>query len=83
MKVPDLSRLHSPKPRPRAVIETAVKACQAAVTKATAGVATFQLPPILSVPTSSFRSSYRQKIIKLSFIAVDHNTARAPPVIAA
>ena len=83
MKVPDLSRLHHPKPRPRAVIETTVKACQAAVTKANVDVAAFQFPVALDFSTSSFRSSFQQKIHRPAFVALEHNTARAPPVIAA
>ncbi|ABQ24734.1 hypothetical protein Gura_0520 [Geotalea uraniireducens Rf4] len=79
MRVPNLSKLHSPKPRPRAIIETTVKAGQPAGIRVNADVVTCQIAPFLAVPTP-FSSSFHQEIRKFNFIPIEHHTARAPPV---
>lgn len=82
VRVPNLSNLHKPKPRPRAVIETSVKAGQAAGAKVHVDVAACQAAIVLTIP-ASFGSSFRQEIPKFNFIPIGHHAARAPPVISA
>lgn len=82
MKIPDISRLHSPKPRPRAVVTTAVKACPQAGIRVQADVETCQPSLLLNFP-EPFRSSSQQEIHKFCFIPIKQHSARAPPVIAA
>jgi len=79
MRVPNLSKLHTPKPRPRAVIETTVKAGQPAGTRVIADVDAYQIALVLNPPTP-FRSSFRQEIRKFNFIPIENHTARAPPL---
>lgn len=83
MKVPDVSRLHSPKPRPRAVIEkTPVKICNQDAIKAGLYLEACQTFVVLPV-RMLFRSSFRQGIHSVQLIPIKHHTARAPPVISA
>ena len=79
MRVPNLSKLSSPKPRPRAVIETPVKAGQPAGARVNADVVSCQIAHLLTVPTP-FNSSFHQEIRKFNFIPIEYHTARAPPV---
>ena len=80
MRVPNLSKLHSPKPRPRAIIETTIKASQTAGIRVNADVIACPLALVLNFPTP-FISSSRQEIRKVDFISIEHQSARAPPVI--
>jgi hypothetical protein len=82
MRAPNISRAHSPKPRPRAVIETAVKISQMAGTRVNVDVEACKIALVLNISTP-FRSTFRQEIRKISFIPIEHHTARAPPVIPA
>lgn len=82
MKVPDLSTLHSPKPRPRAIIETTVKAGQTAGITVSVDAATCQVAFALNVaaPSGSF---FRAKTCNVNFTPIECHTARPPPVIPA
>lgn len=82
VRVPNLSKPHKPKPRPRAVIETTVKAGQLAGAKVHVDAAACQVAIVLTVPTS-FGSSFQQDIHRFNFIPIGHHAARAPPVISA
>lgn len=82
VRLPNLSKPHKPKPRPRAVIETSVKAGQPAGVKVHVDVATCQTATVLTIPTS-FGSSFQQEIHRFNLIPIGHHTARAPPVISA
>lgn len=83
IRVPDVSRLHSPKPRPRAVIEkTTVKVCHQDGIKVSLDLEACQTFVVLPTPVL-FRPSSRQGIHTVQLIPIKHHTARAPPVIPA
>ncbi|SNB46910.1 hypothetical protein SAMN06269301_2382 [Geobacter sp. DSM 9736] len=84
MRVPDITRPHSPKPRPRAVIESPVKAGQPAGQKASA-TSVFEAcqPPTAPGLPPLFRTSFLCKLESFSSILVQQHVARAPPLIPA
>lgn len=82
MRVPNIAQPHSPKPRPRAVIEASVKAGQEAGTRVIVAVEACQNALNLSIPTP-FRSSHHWEIRTFNFTPIEHLSARAPPVLPA
>ena len=83
MKVPDLSRLHSPKPRPRAVIENSVKVSPhpGYGTGENLDLEACRITIVLRTSLLC-RASFRQTIHTVSLVSIKHYTARAPPLIA-
>lgn len=80
MKVPNLSRLHSPKPRPRAVIENSVKVSHHQG-YGTAESLDLEACRITLVPPAPLLSSaaFRPEVPAARLAPIKHYTARAPP----
>jgi hypothetical protein len=82
MGVPNISRLHSAKPRPRAVIETAVKTGQEAGTRASVSMEACQNGFTLDIPTA-YRSFTKRANLSYNHGPLEQRVARAPPAIPA
>ena len=78
IKVPNLSRLHSPKPCPRAIIENASKTSQDATAKSLIAVELCDHAPSLQ-PPRAFRSTFPQQTCQFSSLPPSQSGARAPP----
>jgi len=83
MKVPNLSRLHSPKPHPRAVIENSVKVSHHQVygTGESLDLEACRTTLVLRAPLL-LSAAFLRAIPAARLAPIKHYTARAPPLIA-
>ena len=81
IRVPNLTRLHtSPKPTPRAVLETASKTCKTVVVaKQIVAMDCFDCVPMLVAP-ELFPLRFLPVAYRFSYTAPPQISARAPPV---
>ena len=83
IRVPNLAHLHaSPKPAPRAVIETASKAGKPPLAKQVIAIEFIHSAPELVAPTL-FPSRFLPAAYRFNFTLPPQISARAPPVSAA
>ena len=78
MQVPNVARLQPPTPRPRAVVETAVKAGQEAGPKSSIVAEACQNAFPLEIPPS-YRSLPLPATLAISCVPIERRAARAPP----
>jgi hypothetical protein len=78
IRVPNLTSLHPPKPRPRAVIETTSKTSQDASTKSVIAVELCDNLPAL-LPPELFKSRFSRETCQFSSTTPPQTDARAPP----
>ncbi|HBG04327.1 MAG TPA: hypothetical protein DDY22_01940 [Geobacter sp.] len=80
MRVPDISRLHRPKPTHRAFIEKQVKPCQQAVKK-TVQVVAIPATPVELGAAVAYRTRLLFAFQVTGFPPLFPNSSRAPPVL--
>jgi hypothetical protein len=80
IRVPNLSNLHPPKPRPQAILETTSKTSQDSTTNQVVAVELCDNLPALLSP-EIFRSRFPGAVYKFSSIPHSPRSARAPPVL--
>ncbi|HJV67238.1 MAG TPA: hypothetical protein VJ550_16005 [Geomonas sp.] len=77
-RVPGTSHRHSPKPRPRAIIESSFKNSEDATVKS---VLTAELCESIALPRppAAYRTSFQEKTFRFCSITSPEKDARAPP----
>lgn len=83
MKVPDISRPARPAPRPRAVVESALKGAQEAGKRLSAEVATLPVSPRLAPEPAVSRSLFSPPAPRFATLVPIRPAARSPPPHAA